>query len=422
MKLAYANTAPYWAVGLMMAFHFLFGAIVVERMAGIGFGGHTAFFAYRALSLVVLAVFALYLARNTGLVGLPPFAWFLAFLLLLGLAVGLLFGREPSGMFPHAVQALAALVGFCAGYLFMRERLDLWSVLKITSYATLVAVVFWLSVYSVAVWMSGAEIPHYSLNFYALIIPFAYFLASRNGIGALFTFALMVLVGKRAIMLAGVVMALSCYVEALRFDRSRKPPKIWKWQWLAIVAVGAAPVAWGFLARLASLPAPPHEDAVAANTIEAPDILGRYSNVTDLNALSSFRGDLIDSVVLMLNSSPIQWITGAGFGSSFVFAYQDNAAITSGVDLMPLHLVMLYGIPATVAVFLFIGWLLLRGWGVVHHSHGAPQKRLMTAIMAILVGYLVCSMFTYVSIDPVFWFLLGACWWLVSEPEKQAAQ
>lgn len=392
-----AQIAPYWVVGFMMAFHVFFGAIVVERMSETYVGGHTIFFVYRGLCLIVLAATAIWLSRDMRAPEIPPLAWLVTGALPLGVAAGFAHNRGAAEMASHAVQAATALVGFSLGFAFLRARFDLWSVLRVTSYATMIVVPAWLAAFLMAVWLRGSGVPHYSLNLYALIIPFAYFLANRQGGMALLTFIMMILVGKRSIMLAGLAMMGWFWVLALMQGNIKERGDLRSWHWFAMAFCAVFRLGFPFIAA---------RFGVDAGLTEAL----RTTEVSDINTLSSFRGDLIVSVLKMMNGEPIQWLTGAGFGSSFVFAYRDVAAVTYGVDIMPLHLAMIYGLPFTIIFFAAVAWMLAKAsFGTIRTERGP----LLVALVLMLVGFLLNSMFTFVSIDPIFWFLLGACCWVV---------
>ena len=402
----YAQATPYWAVGFMMAFHLFFGAIVVERMSNTYVGGHTLFIAYRALCLIIIAAVIVWTAKGIKTAEIPMLAWLLALALPLGFVVGLAHGRGFGGLISHAVQSATALIGFALGYLFVGARLKLWGVLKVVSYATLIVVPFWLSVFFITIWLRGAGVPHYSLNLYALIIPFAYFLANRQGGMALLTFILMIVVGKRSIMLAGLAMMAWFWVLAFVQGASASDARIRRWHWFAMASCAILRLGFPLIAARLGF------DAGFAGAL-------RTTGVTDLNTFSSFRGDLIVSVLKMMNADPIQWLTGSGFGSSFVFAYRDVAAVTHGVDLMPLHLTMIYGLPFTMIFFGAIAWMMVKAsfWTI-----RKERNPLLVSIILMLGGLLSNSMFTFVSIDPIFWFALGACCWIVNVQAIESSQ
>ena len=203
-------------------------------------------------------------------------------------------------------------------------------------------------------------------------------------------------------MLAGVaMMAWQCVLIFF----ARKQPNIRRMTSpyiLAIVVLTALRVG----GPLIPLPSTLHLPSTigAPNTASVAKDLGRSVAMTDLNSLSSFRGNLIESVVTMLNSSPIQWLTGAGLGSSFIFNYSKFSALTDGVDLMPLHLVMLYGAPLTLVVFIYLSFLLASA-ALSGRRNVDPLRDFLSTTT---LGFLACSMFTYVSIDPSFWLFVGA--------------
>lgn len=416
------------SVTLLMAFHFFFGALVIERMAGLA-GGHTALFVYRILSLAVVGAACLWVATEARDFTLPAFGWFLALLVPFGLIVGLSQGHGGQVALSHVVQALTALTGFTAGYVFLRQGLNLWGVLKISSFGLFATVAGLLLVYFIWVWYKDVPIRHYSLDFFGLLIPFAYFLAKRRLWWALATFALMILVGKRGVGVAGVVMfAWWCFEARWRNYRSIQHLQVSFSDAIALLIAAVIFLAWsvamnpfGITAEgpasdvTQNIPAPdvatPAIDSIGLTPIGPNYMMDRYTNFSDLNALSGMRGDLISSVVQMLDSDPIRWWLGAGFGSSFVFSHSHGTVevVMYGVDIMPIHFVMLYGIPLTIAIFAYFSWVLLTGWLSVRRAPDTDGSRpTKVALMAVLIGYLVCAMFTFPSIDPTFWFFLGA--------------
>lgn len=380
--------ATYGALAVLMAFHIFFGGIVVERMTEVYFGLHSALFNYRSASLIALTIAVIYAMLATK-PKLPFLAWILIAMTLVGLTVGVYFGRPAGVMASHAVQAATALLGFLAGYLFLLRRYDLWNVVRITSYAAVFSVAIWLVVYVVIATNVRHGLPDFSLNFYVLIIPFAYFLIKGQGLFATLTFVLMILVGKRAIMLAGVAMLAWYWILSLV---ARERGFIATRYCVAILALFSIRTCWPLFSVLTHAP-----------RTKATDI-GRSVAVTDINTLSSYRGDLIASVASMLQESPIQWLTGAGFGSNFVFSSGKTSATTFGVDLMPLHLVMLYGLPLSIIVFVYLAIVQVKS----AFAKSPAQDRMRDLLSILLVGYLSCSMFSYVSIDPTMWFFIGA--------------
>lgn len=364
------------AVAAIVGYNMAFGLFVVERMGGGLHGWTELFFQYRAAALVVLALavaIAIHKVPTNGMVAI------LAIMVAVGAAVGLTnLGAE---YVATLIQAITALLGYAVGVVYVRQQGNVERLWSAASYLYLAAVplLFYAFFSSVT-----HPIPHYSLNFHFLVIPFAFFLVRRNFVLAALTMVLIVACGKRSVLISGMVMVL-WFLVTLRPRNS-----------ILLLLFGAA-------AALASVGA---SFVLGAGEIWAVAVERYFDWGNNLNELSSHRGDLIISVFASISQNPFALLIGSGFGASYQFEFLDRSVAFYGVDIMPLHFVWMYGVPLAALLFAAIGKVL---WGAKARIGSADPgaRSTMVASYLMVLGYLVNYLFSYTPTDPVFWFLLA---------------
>lgn len=244
-----------------------------------------------------------------------------------------------------------------------------------------------------------------SSSFYAgvgshpLVLSFSLGLTSRNWVLVLWSVLLIVLSGKRATLVASVIVFASLLLVSKRRERFA----------LGAVGFGASLAAVTILPVALTLVQPGTSSAAAA--FARWEYLLPWSADFDINRTSNGRIAEAASAYTALASSPLGLLVGGGLGFSYtLYTWVGQELVEvynhNGVHISPIGVLVLFGAPLTFILFSSLLQLLWRIW-VRLHKASYPDRNL-TAAFAVSIGLITYSFFAFELFrDPLLWISLG---------------
>lgn len=228
----------------------------------------------------------------------------------------------------------------------------------------------------------------------ALVVPLAVAIVSRRYFLALVTIVLILLSGKRGVLLVlPLLIALQIYFA--KVSRLRLVTLIGAGAVASVVAVIGAIVAQ----RLGMAP------AFLDKIFLAGSALTKFNDPHALAVATSGRSLELESAVALLNQTGT-WFTGLGYGFGFFVpnVTGDYVAFQHYVHITPFNYVMQNGVILTVILYASLGAVFLRAARVARRHGGRAEQFLVL----LTTGYLVVSITSFTAgSDAMYWVLLG---------------
>lgn len=225
---------------------------------------------------------------------------------------------------------LLSAVALTKGYYssIVDEKLRKIAIIMLLVSAASIVLMYWFSYRGYSV--------YYGLQSTSALISFAYGLVYRRNAMLLLSVAIILLSGKRGVML-GAIAGFFLYAFVLMGQR-----RAGRMLFLTTLVAGLATV-------------------VVALGLTPEAISNRFAVLSpdgqmDVDSLLSGRFTEGEQAVLKLESEPVGWVTGYGLGS----AVEAEGQSKSTVHFSPLAMVMQIGLPMTLALYLFMGYQMWR--------------------------------------------------------------
>jgi hypothetical protein len=144
---------------------------------------------------------------------------------------------------------------------------------------------------------------------------------------------------------------------------------------------------------------------------EESENLRRITNVVNvvvsdeksLSIATSGRSDEVFNLLDKMNTNPISYYLGSGFGSSYL-SYDYRGLMESEIKhyahISPFYYIFIFGIPFTILFYFFLFKLILKKF-----DNNNPKELLFRGLF---MSYFIMSFFgSILFVSPIFWFYLG---------------
>jgi hypothetical protein len=299
---------------------------------------------------------------------------------------------------------------FLAGSNSLISHERLMTLFKVSSYIIMVVYSVFIG-FAYKTYLSsgllGLENFDLSLNVAPVLIPFVYFLAKKQYTAVIIPTVLILLSGKRAL----IVTLFAILLLFVLFKKVKIKLKFTRVLNVVVVIIIVVIIALMVVMYEGDSS---HLIDSAAKRISTLNIFQQHD--VNFDTISSGRINEIIKVLEISISSPLYFLFGSGYGNFIPIDYESTLdhkiyhLEKIGFDVLPIHFVYLYGI---VPAIIFCGSIAI----VLQKKYSRLKKmaliadqesyEILTILFFIVTSIFIASLFTYINPDPLLWFLLG---------------
>lgn len=375
----------------LVAIFYLFGPILhtlkLFRLDTYDLG--PVFFYVFLLVVPILMATAVFLYMISGVIYIPPLGLVVLLITIWGILPTVFYGGTEADIAGNFLRLGLSVSASIMAYIYCKEVWFVKTILHIAIFGfigvLLGGVIMYVGVFSGRPVYLGL-VTHYAIP----ALCYSLSGSKSNKIISILIFAVILLGGKRGVILAAVAVV---FVSFFFLKRGRGVVKV-LW-FLLLIAIGVMSVAFFNPETVSSLPRP------IAQRIEP--FIGSSRVGGDLRHMTSARNLEVEAVIDVWHDNPSALITGMGLGGTFTeySGEQDNT-----IHISPVAVTYLLGLPSSILLYGSLAYVVVR---LIRRFRFYDQDRMFKYHLLCIIGFVMVAMSSYeIFQNAMLWISIGA--------------